>query len=58
MAGLLFLPEFPQACLMAHVKGLQLLVTVTSLLTDMEGNIPPLAPQRPRKEEAQAEERV
>ena len=25
---------------MAHVEGLQLLLTVTSLLTDMEGNIP------------------
>ena len=38
MADIL-LPEFPQGSL-AHVGGLQSLMTVTSLFTDMAGNIP------------------
>ena len=39
MEGILFLPEFPQDS-PAHIGGLQSLMTVTSLFTDMIGNTP------------------
>ena len=45
MAGILFLPVFPQGS-PYHVGGLQSLMTVTSLFTNMAGNIPFLMYQK------------
>ena len=39
MADILFLPEFPQGS-QARIEGLQSLMAVTCLFTDMAGNIP------------------
>ena len=38
MASILLLPEFPQGS--AHIGGLQLVMTMVSMFTDMAGNIP------------------
>ena len=39
MTDILFLPEFPQGS-PAHIGRLQSVMTVTSMFTDMAGNIP------------------